>query len=194
MNNTIWRNFSKEEFNQQELTEGLEDNHQLVEDMPDTVKLCVATNVMSTKDAVYLSRQEEIKDGRVLIPILFDGIFDLYVVGGTFARLRLDGFDQSLDFIRLGREHVVREHVVRENILTLEGCNLEYPLFNSLYNKFVIETDGHTLHYKVAQVKNAHRSQYLLQSTSRSLLENGKRIEIDYDVTSGLRVSRFEII
>ena len=67
MNNTIWRNFSKEEFNQQELTGGLEDNHQLVEDMPDTVKLCVATNVMSTKDAVYLSRQEEIKDGRVLI-------------------------------------------------------------------------------------------------------------------------------
>lgn len=184
MDNTIWRNFSKEEFNQQELTEGLEDNQDLVENMPDTVKLCVATNVMSTKDAVYLSRQEEIKDGRVLIPILFDGIFDLYVVGGTFARLRLDGFEQFLDFIRLGRE----------NILTLEGCNLEYPLFNSLYNKFVIETDGHTLHYKVAQVKNAHRSQYLLQSTSRSLLENGKRIEIDYDVTSGLRVSRFEII
>ena len=189
MNNTIWRNFSKEEFNQQELTGGLEDNHQLVEDMPDTVKLCVATNVMSAKDAVYLSRQEEIKDGRVLISILFDGIFDLYVVGGTFARLRLDGFEQSLDFIRLRREYVVRE-----NILTLEGCNLDHPLFNSLYNKFVIETDGHTLHYKVAQVKNAHRSQYLLQSTSRSLLENGKRIEIDYDVTSGLRVSRFEII
>lgn len=184
MDNTIWRNFSKEEFNQQELTEGLDNDSRRVEDMPDHVKLCVATHLMSTKDAVYLSRQEEIKDGRVLIPILFDGLFDLYVVGGTFARLRLDGFEQSLDFTPLGRE----------NILTLEGCNLEYPLFNSLCNKFVIETDGHTLHYKVAHVKDAHRRKYLLQSTSRSLFENGKRIEIDYDVTSGLRVSRFEII
>lgn len=184
MDNTIWRNFSKEEFNKQKLTEDLDNDPQRVEDMPDNVKLYVATNVMSDKDAVYLSRQEEIKNGRISIPILFDGLFELYVIGGTFARLRLDGFEQHLDFIP----------IERKNILTLEGCNLEYPLFNSLYNKFVIETDGHTLHYKVAQVKNAHRSQYLLQSTSRSLLENGKRIEIDYDVTSGLRVSRFEII
>lgn len=184
MDNTIWRNFSKEEFNQQELIEQLDNDRQYVEEMPDHVKLYVATHLMSTKDAVYLSRQEEIKNGRVLIPILFDGLFDLYVVGGTFARLRLDGFEQSLDFIPSGHK----------NILTLEGCNLEYPLFNSLYNKFIIETDGHTLRYKVAHVKDAHRRKYFHQSTSRSLLENGKRIEIDYDVTSGLRVSRFEII
>ncbi len=189
MDNTIWRNFSKEEFNQQELIEQLDNDHQYVEEMPDSVKLCVATNVMSEKDVVYLSRQAEIKDGRISIPILFDGLFDLYVIGGTFARLRLDGFEQHLDFISFRFASAESE-----NILTLEGCNLDYPLFNSLYNKFVIETDGHTLHYKVAQMKNAHRSQYLLQSTSRSVLENGKRIEIDYDVTSGLRVSRFEII